>query len=359
MQNKTTTQHIDDEITLRDIIFNAGIYFKEVLKYWLIVFLVTIPLIAYFGYMAYYDKPHFEAKLTYTLNDGSGKGGLAGLLGTMGLGGDDKANFSQIIEVSKSRKLTNNILFSKIALDSVGVQEDYVANHIIELYNLKEFWSKRSPTIAEVKFKSSEIENFNRLELTALKSVYSIFMGGFKNHPPLYVPSFNKDNGILTIFSSTLNEHLSFFISNKGYQEVRKYYIGAKTSTPGKSLKFVEQKKDSISNLLKSKQLQLARFNDSHRNLVDPDLLTEKKMMETDIQKLMLMYGEVTKNYELADFSLASSEPQMQIIDEPILPLDAKQLMLLLELFKGAILGIIISITFIIVRKIFRDAMSV
>lgn len=359
MQNQPLETYQEDEITLKDIIIIAQKHFYEILKYWWVVLLITIPIIAFFGYKAYQDKPHYEAKLLYTFNDGAGNGGLAGLLGNIGLGGDDKANYSQIIEVSKSRKLTNNILFSKINLDSLAGNEDYVINHIIKLYNLKEVWNDRTPKIKDIVFKTSDIKNFNRLELTALKSVYMYFLGGVNNHPPLYLSSFNKENGIFTISSNTLNEQLSFFIANKGFQEVSRYYTENKISKPEKSFKFVDQKKDSIIFLLKSKQLQLERFNDSHRHLVDPSLIAERKMIETEIQKLTLMYGEVTKNYELADFSLTSSEPLIQIIDEPILPLDVNQLILLFELIKGAILGGLISVSFIVGRKIIKDAMSV
>jgi hypothetical protein len=359
MHNESSTQHIDDEITLKDIIVNAGIYFKEILKFWWVVGLLAIPIAIYFGYKAYNDKPHYEAKLTYTLNDGSPGGGLSSLLGSFGLGGEGKLNMSQILEVAKSRTLTNKILFSTIALDSLGGKNDFVANHIITLYGLHKIWEESSPSLKDFTFKNAQIEKFGPLELAALKGIYGVLLKGVKDHPPLYAPSFTKESGILSIGANTLDEQLSIFITKRGFEEVRNYYFGAKTSSPDRSMKFVEAKKDSITGLLKAKQLQLARFNDSHRNLVDPNLLTEKKMMETEIQKLTLMYGEVTKNFELADFSLASSKPQIEIVDEPIPPLDAKQLSLIIEFIKGGLIGFLIAVTLIILRKIFRDAMAV
>ncbi|MBK8547484.1 MAG: hypothetical protein IPL63_08875 [Saprospiraceae bacterium] len=64
---------------------------------------------------------------------------------------------------------------------------------------------------------------------------------------------------------------------------------------------------------MQSKEFQLARFNDSHRNLTDPSMITRRKIMETELLKLKTMYAEVTKNRELADFTLSAGTPKYQL----------------------------------------------
>lgn len=45
------------------------------------------------------------------------------------------------------------------------------------------------------------------------------------------------------------------------------------------------------------------------------------------------------KNREIADFSLASGTPDINIIDEPLPPLEPNAMSLLIELIKGGLLG--------------------
>jgi len=70
------------------------------------------------------------------------------------------------------------------------------------------------------------------------------------------------------------------------------------------------------------------------------------------------MYAEVTKNKELADFSLTAGTPDIVIIDEPIPPLDPAAMSLLIEIIKGGLLGGLLAVGFFIARKIVVDAMA-
>ena len=79
--------------------------------------------------------------------------------------------------------------------------------------------------------------------------------------------------------------------------------------------------------------------------------------METELLKLKTMYAEVTKNRELADFTLSAGTPDISIIDEPIPPLEPMGASLLIELIKGALLGGLLSLSFVLGRKIVLDAM--
>ena len=70
------------------------------------------------------------------------------------------------------------------------------------------------------------------------------------------------------------------------------------------------------------------------------------------------MYAEATKNREIADFSLASGTPDINIIDEPLPPLEPNAMSLLIELIKGGLLGGLLASGFFIARKIVVDAMA-
>jgi hypothetical protein len=357
--NNTNLPYQDDEITLKELIEKIIGLWKELWskKWWII--LIALPFMAYFGYNAKTSDTTYKADLTYTLNDGSGGGGaLAGILGTFGLGKGGKVNLDKIVELSKSRNIMHKVFFTTVPLDTFGGKKDFIANHIINLHKLDHKWTDRENNFLGFNFKNDSISAFDHKSLAALKNLYGKVVGSKGNKEPLFTNSFNEDTGILTMSSNMVNEELSIIFVNLVYKTLKEYYIASSTKGNQTTFEFVEFKTDSIFSLLKIKEFQLAKFNDSHRNLADPGLLTQKKLIETEILKLKTMYAEATKNRELADFSLTAGTPDITIIDEPISPLDAKGESFLIALIKGALIGGAIASGFFIARKIVMDAMA-
>lgn len=358
-QTSNLPQYQDDEITLKELIEKILEFWREIWnkKWWIIA--LSLPFIAYFGYKAKSTDVTYTAHLTYLLNDGSGGGGaLAGILGSFGLGKGGKINLDRIVELSRSRNIIHKVLFTQIPLDTFEGRKDYIANHLINLYKLDEQWTTKKKDFTGFLFKNNNIPSFDSKELAALKMLYGKVVGGKDVKNPIFSNGFNEDTGILTISSTTVDEELSIMISNLVYNELKTYYTESATKGNQNTFEFVEAKTDSIFRLLRSKEFQLSSFNDSHRNLTDPGLLTQKKIMETEILKLKTMYAEATKNRELADFSLAAGTPDIAIIDEPLPPLEPNAMSLLIELIKGALLGGLLATGFFIARKIIVDAIA-
>ena len=67
------------------------------------------------------------------------------------------------------------------------------------------------------------------------------------------------------------------------------------------------------------------------------------------------MYGEALKNLEFAPFTLQTQTPFIQALDLPIIPLEVKKEKFLYNLGKAIAIALLMSISFIILRKIIRD----
>ncbi len=349
----------DEEITLKELIEKLVEYWKEIWnkKWWIILF--ALPFITWFGYTAVKTPVIYEAPLTYTLNDGGGSvGGLSGILGSFGLGKGGKVNLDKIVALSKSRYILHKVLFTTIPLDTFGGKEDFIANHLIKLHNLDEAWTTKTQDYTGFTFKSDAIESFDNKELRALKMLYGKVVGGKNDKNSIFSNGYNEDTGILTISATTLDEELSIAFSKLSFDELKKYYVENVSRGNENTFEFVKTKNDSIFSLLRAKEFQLSRFDDSHRNLTDPNLLTQRRLIETEILKLKAMYAEVTKNRELADFSLTAGMPDITAIDEPFPPLEAKGASLIIELIKGALMGGLLAVGFILGRKVVLDAMA-
>lgn len=348
----------DDEITLKELIEKILEFWNELWRKKVWIILLTLPFIAYFGYKAKSMDTTYTAQLTYTLNDGGGgAGALAGLLGTFGLGKGGKINLDKIVALSKSRNIIHKVLFTEIPLDTMGGQVDFVANHLIAIYKLNEKWTTKEKDWTAFKFSKNDINQFSNDELYALKKLYGQVVGGKNVKNALFGNDFSEDTGILTLSATTVDEELSIAFANLAFNYLKAYYIDNTTSGSQSTFTFVENKTDSIFSLLTRKEFQLSQFNDSHRNLTDPQLLTQRKLIETEIFKLKTMYGEATKNKELADFSLATGTPDISIIDEPLPPLEPTGPSFIIELIKGSLLGGLIAAGFFLGRKIVLDAL--
>lgn len=357
-QENAQHQH-EEEVTLKDLIEKILEFWREIWskKWWIIFF--SIPFIVYFGYKAKKTPVTYTAQLTYSLNDGSGGGGaLAGILGSFGLGRGGKVNLDKIVELSKSRNIQQKVLFTKIELDTFGGKPDYLANYLIQLHELTKKWSNKDKDWMGFRFTHDSIEKFSLDELSALKMLHGNLVGGKKVKDQIFTNGFNEDTGILTLTATTRNEQLSIDYCNLLYEELKQYYLLNSTQGSVSTFEFAQSKSDSVFSAMQAKEFQLARFNDSHRNLTDPGLLTQKKLMETELLKLKTMYAEVTKNKELADFTLSAGTPEIAIIDEPIPPLEPNMKSLLIELIKGALMGGLIALTFVLGRKIVFDALE-
>lgn len=349
----------DEEITLKELIEKILEFWREAWnkKWWIILF--SLPFIGYFGYKAKMAPITYTAQLTYTLNDGSGGGGaLSGILGSFGLGRGGKLNLDKIVELSKSRNIQQKVLFTKIELDTFPGKKDFIANHIIAIHQLTEKWTNKKKDWSGFHFSNDSIENFSIDELKALKILHGNLVGGKDVKDQIFSNGFNEDTGILTISATTRDEQLSIEYCKILYEELKQYYLLNSTQGNVSTFEFAQSKSDSVYSAMQAKEYQLARFNDSHRNLTDPGLLTQKRIMETELLKLKTMYAEVTKNKELADFTLSAGTPEITIIDQPLPPLEPQGKSLLIELIKGALMGGLIALSFVLGRKIVLDALS-
>jgi uncharacterized protein involved in exopolysaccharide biosynthesis len=141
------------------------------------------------------------------------------------------------------------------------------------------------------------------------------------------------------------------------FEALKRYYIFTTTKGSQSALIFVKQKADSIYALLKTTEFQLNSYNDRNRNATDPSIIAQRKLIETELLKLKTMYGEVTKNEELADFSLTAGTPEIMIIDAPISPLEAQVLTLTKAIIMGLLAGLIAGVFFFTFRKLLLDAL--
>jgi uncharacterized protein involved in exopolysaccharide biosynthesis len=73
---------------------------------------------------------------------------------------------------------------------------------------------------------------------------------------------------------------------------------------------------------------------------------------------LTAMYGDIVKNLEITRFTKSQEEPIIEIIDEPLLPLEKTQFGKLKGILIGGFLAAFLLTGVLIVRKVLKGIMS-
>jgi len=168
--------------------------------------------------------------------------------------------------LSKSRRVIENTLFSKLKVDG---KEDYLANHLIREYKVKGPATTPGGAPSDFFFTQDSLPAFNRTENEMLMTLYGMIIGP-PEHPEkaLVTADYNEDTNIMSIDVSTTNEQISIALAQRMFESLSRYYVNKAIEKQLKTYNVVSAKKDSVLAVLKSTEYQLASFKDTRRGLL-------------------------------------------------------------------------------------------
>ena len=355
------------ELTLKDLINLILEYWRDIWKnkWWII--LCGLAIAVYMGVKAKMEKPTYSATLTFMVNDddSGGASGINAILGQFGLGGGggkSKHNLDKILQLSKTRKISQNALFSNV---DVNGKSDYLANHIISYREsigrwankpFYKFWAEDSPLIG-YKFQTDSIKNFEILDKFALRAVHSTVAGG-PNRPGMVSTGYSEETGIMFLTTTSGSPQLSIELSKIMFNALKDYYISKTIEKQKFTYDLVKMKTDSIEIDLRNNEAILAKLKDSQMSkYLNKDQLREFRL-EGKIRMGYAALAKAKENLEIADFSLKNKTPFIQVIDEPMDPITPRIPSLLKAIIIGMFIGCLLSVIFFVARKILRDTMS-
>ncbi len=348
---------MEDELTLKQVIELGRDYFYELLRSWKIIILIVVPFVLYFLISAIVKPVTFNASLTFMVNeDEGGGGGMSQIFNTFGLPGiaSGKNNLDKILELARSRRIIQNVIFNKISIDN---NEDYIANHIINIYDFHKKWKNDTTGLKNYLFVKDSFPLFTRTDNAALKRVYHTVIGS-KGVKGLLTTSYSDETGIMEFIMDTENEKLSIEFSKILYDRVLEFYVKKTIEKQQQTYDIMRLKMDTILQEMSSGEYQLANFRDRNLGLwSDMDKL-KGAQLKRDVQVLNERYVVLLKNLEIADFTLKNKVPFVQLIDEPIAPIQPEVESKIIAILIGGFVGGFVAIGFVIIRKIFRDALS-
>ncbi|WP_339657194.1 Wzz/FepE/Etk N-terminal domain-containing protein [Flavobacterium frigidarium] len=351
-----TNYHIrdDDEITLKELLLKGKEWFIYLLFNWKVIVPITL-LGALLG-LAYSitKKPSYTAVLSFALEDekSGGIGSALGLASSFGLDvGSSGGNIftgSNLTELFKSRSMVEQTLLNPVEIDgeTITLAEMYIQN-----YNWRDQW-KDNHKLDSVHFlPNNDRSEFTRVHDSVLGSIYSEL-----SKTSLSVGQKDKKAAIIDIIVVSNDELFSKYFCEALAKQVSDFYVRTKSKKSRENMLILERQTDSIRQELNNAITGVAVANDNTFNL-NPALNVRRApsaRRQVDVQANTAILTELVRQTELAKVTLRKETPLIQIIDEPILPLDKQSFGKAKGLLIGGFLSGVFIVLVLIVRRLLK-----
>jgi hypothetical protein len=351
MQQQFTEEQ--NEMTLKELLLSVKEYALVCLRSWKVIILFVLPFFFYQLYQRLTKPKYFGASLTFMVNDSRGSS-IGGVLGQLrGLAGEDEDKMDKILELAKSRRTVSDALFIKAIVDG---KEDYLANHLIRCQNFHAEWSG-DPYLEGFLFTNNNIDSFSLQENRALYTVHRTMIGTGKVDP-LFVTSSNKKTGIMAFSLFTNNGDLTLILIKQLFKSLSGFYVESTVRRERESYEVLVKKRESIEQTLRSNDVATAVHDDRNNSLLlQVDKVPAKRYTRNNAI-LSMLYGEVVKNAELAEFALKTATPYISAIDEPIPPLKGQTYGRVRDFANFIGIGFLLGCIFVCTRHFLRKVIN-
>ena len=323
---------VDDEISLKELILKMREWWKYLLSKWVVILIAgTIGGLVGLAY-AFYKQPIYSAATTFVLEDGGGGGSLgqyAGLASMVGvdIGGSDNGGIfsgDNIIQLYKSRSMLQKTLLSKVEIEG---KEQLLIDRYIEFNGLKEKWN-----IQNVYFVDKQGTSFNRLQDSILGEVIKDI-----NEDNLFVGKPDKKLSIIRVEVNSQDEDFSKAFNDRIVSTVNEFFIQTRTKKSLANVAILQYQADSVKAVMGGAIYSSASTIDA-----TPNLNPTRQVLRAPIQRAQFnaeankaILTELVKNLELSKINLRKETPLIQVIDQPVFPLEEQKVGIL----KGVALG--------------------
>lgn len=357
MEQKQNTSNGDELLSLGEVVGIIQAYLQELIRNWKLIAIILF-LFGCMGLIKALNTPNtYTAKLTFMVNDdegGRGGGAISGLLGQFGFssGSGGKFNLAKILELTRSRIIIQEALFEK---KKINGQTDFLANHLIRIYEYHEKWAGHE-SLNDFLFHQDSFLLFSDTENQVLKILHGQIVGSQQHKIKGCLDvSYGAESSIMTFSLESLNQDLSLILVDVIYENLSRFYIEKSIEKQELTYQIMKHKADSLLSSANNKQYQLLKFYDSNRTVSIQRFNAKRLQLERDVQILNVAYGEALRNLGVSEFSLKNATPFFQKIDFPIPPLTPS--MNLFKIIKSVLIHLVIggfiAIGWIIVRKVY------
>jgi uncharacterized protein involved in exopolysaccharide biosynthesis len=346
-QNQPNEPQNQPNLNLRSTLLVLRDYLIELLRKW--YWFLLLGAIAVFAASYYVQKLQttYQANSSMMLSTETG-GGISGILrmaGQFGVGaaaGGSELSSEKLMDLLSSRQIVYSSLLKTVEIDG---KKNLLANHIVSiLYN--------KPNA----IKNTSIEKLTPTENELLMSIYSSITNG------ALISNVGR-SGVVHITFDSSSEKVAKETLQVLVTTLRDYYTDKAIEQQRLTYNIINDRVDSLEKALYSTEYNMAHFIDEYRPALRAGSLSAQKLMTQDQLKrqaeiLNVMYAEAAKNREIAQMSMLSNRPIVQIVDLPAYPLDEKKPNIIIIYVLALFLTLGVVTILVVLNKLVRDALK-
>lgn len=317
---------------------------RQQLKTYLIVVLFGAALgLAY----SIFKPVRYNAEITFSVEDSKSIGGglLSSLGGSLGMdigslagSGNGVLSGDNVLSLLKSKSMMAECLKTPYPLDTNRANQKIsnyaLADRYADVYGLRAKWADNKKIGRAIYFGTPDKDI--RLQDSLLKLIIKRI-----EEKELSIIKPDKKLSFFNIAINTKDEVLSLLITQRIIKIATDFYVDAKVGRLKKNINRLEQRTDSISNLLN--QQTYAATEDARLllnvNPADINAPVYSEISQRDKMVLTTIYAELMKNLEVSKAALIQETPTVQIVDSSSFPLERIETKWYTGIFLGAVLA--------------------
>ena len=339
-----------DEISLSELMEYGSVYFNAICRSWIIILLSGILLAAASAFYFSTKPVLYQARLTFMLDeDGSNQiAGMSGILGQLGVPFmGPRINISKVLELSKSRKIIQDALLTKV---EVSERMDYLANHIIDQYELTTRWENYNDEFRDFRFITVAEDSFDRLDNYAIMRLCELVAGTPANRENAFLETdYGQNTAIMSYVVETMNEEISYHLTRELFHSTSDFYIKSSIEKQKNTYDVLFEKRDSVQQIYDELERQYVVLSDRAQGLFTNQNAVKRERIRAEMLQIGSAMSKLEENLAIVEFAIENSTPVLQKIDSPLLPLKEIKT----SLTRAILLGIVAGTTIALLGVIF------
>ncbi len=360
MNDIVSNKHHKDQISLKEIFLKLGALFAYLFSKWYLILIVGI-LGAIVGFFyAKMQNPSYRSTTTFVLESGESSGGglgqvagLAALAGVdLGQSGGGIFQGDNLFELYRSRKMIESALLQRSGSDSSKLLLD----RYLALSHERESWGKSNPELLKIDFLKDKNSPKARLRDSILQQAVQNI-----NKNNLEVGHLDKKSSIIKVDVNSSDEVFSKEFNEAIVDQVNNFYINTKTKKSLDNIAILQRKTDSVRAVMNGAIAASAVVADATPNL-NPTrqsqrlIPTQRSQFSAETNRAIL--GQLVQNLEMSKMALLKETPLIQVVDEPIYPLQIIKSGKLKGLVVGGFLACFLCVIILLGIKSYKDLMA-
>lgn len=356
MKKETTDTVNVDEFTLKELILSIRDWIRYFLSkwYWITLFSILGGLAGF--WYASFKKPVYTATSSFVLETGGSSGGrlssYAGIASAFGIdltgAGGSLFEGENILELYRSRNMITRSLLTEY---DFGGKKKLLIDRYIEYKNLRKKWNKKDD-LRDIKFNAD-----NRYPSPRIQIVHdSIMINIVKEIEKNLLKVFKKDTKLNIIYVTVASDDELFAkaFNEMIVQTVNRFYADTKTKKSIDNVEILQRKADSLRSAMTGAVYRAAVVADATPNqnptrMVQRTAPIQNAKYNAEINQAIL--ETVLQNLELGKINLQKETPLVQIVDQPVLPLEKKEIGKVKGTFVGGLLGGILILLIVSIKR--------